>query len=267
MPIRRPASAILLALSTFLILDLVYGLQTSAAQAVSSGEIADVAAAYPENGFIRFDPAVEPDWEAAARRSLSDIDLDAPDPVAVKASGDYMWGSVEVEFPLEVPAALQERRHYLLSPDGAVELEISGLIGVARFDLDRDGKAIRSVSYYGYARAAVPGSLEEFDGGFVLTSTEPLTLSAEPVTLPSDELARAQTGTPAPESYYAQGTQFWNVLQQVAFRLGQEGSSYLLVRWAADEEGREGFCEFRFALFELVAEPRLLETLNHGCDV
>ena len=104
---------------------------------------------FPEEGWIQFDLVPEPDWEAAARSSLSEIDLDAPDPAAVKAMGDYLWGSVEIEFPVEVPAALREPSRYLLTPEGATQLAIGELVGVARFNFDRRGEAIHSTLYYG----------------------------------------------------------------------------------------------------------------------
>ncbi len=239
----------------------------SAAQDDPRAAIVGIVTAVPAEGWIEFDPLIELDWEAAARESITEINLDAPSPAALRRVGKYEWGSLVIDFALEIPTALRQRNYYLVSPDGVTELEIREITGIARFVFDANAEAISSTRYYGYARAAPVEALVDFNGGFVIHAEGPITLSVERAALSAEDLARAQTKKSAPEAYFAQGTEFWNIVNQTAIRLGPDGRVYLLVRWAPDQEGHDGFCQFRFSLFELGVEIQLLNTLSRGCDI
>lgn len=101
----------------------------------------------------------------------------------------------------------------------------------------------------------------------MLHSPTALTPTVEPSDRSSDALARIFTQTPAPGTYFAQGTSFWDVARQYVFRFAADDLGYLFVQWVADSDGHEAFCQFRYSLIELGASPKPLGATGYGCDI
>jgi hypothetical protein len=165
----------------------------------------------------------------------------------------------EATFTLPVPPDLARRRYYLLDSTGIIEIRPAGMQGTARIYWTDAGE-VRELTAFGQLVAPAPPT---GNGGFVLSTAEPVTLVLEPSRLSADDLL-----APRGESYPHRGTPFREIVRQYRVRqTSPTPAGWIWVQWLPDTAMVEIGCGFRFSLFELKPEPSTAASTDYACDV
>ncbi len=237
----------------------VFGLL--ALPAAGSAQTAITLPAYrASDGGVLFDSPIRVAWD-----SLVPVDLQAPALDADSARRRRLFAQrgmfgTEVTFPVPLPAEVQARRYYLMDSTGVSEVRPTGLRGTVRLIWARAGPRIDARRTFGqvHASAPVPGSQ-----GFVLVTTQPVTLEVDSSSYTSDALL-----APRGEAYPHQGTMFWRIARQYVVRqTAPTRQQWTWVHWMSDTANVEGGCSHRFALFHWDPAPVMVASLSAGCDV
>ena len=229
--------------------------------AAGSAQTALTLPAYraPDNGVL-FDSPIPITWDSLVPADLRQPALDADSARRRQLFAQQGMFGTEVTFPVPLPPALQARRYYLMDSTGVSEVRPSGLMGTVRLIWARAGPRIVARRTFGQVHASVPVSGSQ---GFVLVTTQPLTLEVDSSSYTSDALL-----APRGEAYPHQGTTFWSIAAQYAVRqTAPTRRQWAWVQWMPDTANVEGGCSHRFALFHWDPEPVMVASLSAGCDV
>lgn len=206
-------------------------------------------------------------WRDAAPLSVRQIEGVTVDSAlrAVMTGQDDGMGSAYFPFLVSLTDSLRSLKYVLVHAGGVTPLRpdsLKGTMGMTQA-ASSAGPVRLPPSYTGDMHLSVPrGQGTLTGGGFLLISARAIRVTAQPSRYTADDLM-----SPGGADYFARGTPFWNILAQFAFRVDDDPVPYVFVQWAADKDGREGYCEFRFALFRFTPQPTMVATSDYGCDV
>jgi hypothetical protein len=220
-----------------------------------------VVSAYRTPQGVLFNPPRELPWDTLVPVHLRPAALSADHARRQRLfrARSEEYGFTEATFTLALLPDLEGRSYYLLDSAGVHVARPAGMLGTARIYWTGAGE-VQEIRAYGQLVApAPPGS----NGGFVLSTENPVTLVLEPSRLSADELL-APRGT----GYAHRGTSFWEIVRQYRVRqTAPAADSWIWVQWLSDTAMVEIGCGFRFSLFHTEREPVPVGSTDYGCDV
>ena len=227
-----------------------------------------------QTGNIRFTPFQNVDWKLLAHHEIKDVNIDHPTAeqfarlkkhYAEHASEE---GSDELRFSSAIGPDLKEGMYYLISIRGMEPLDVVNLSGQFMFGLNQSRTALTGLTYSGNVVAKTRKE-EPLEGGFVLHSASAVDFSrvdgkfaarkeGKKDIYDCEIAGKKMSLTVADEGLF-------QVVSAVLFKIG--ANEYVFVKWKPDTDCAYGCCAYRYSLFSVGDELKLLRSSLSGCDV